>query len=70
MIELVPVILSVLRSLTAYVLGNAAAQSHDSLLTQIATGIGAAIIASWGARNAMVNARKNKESNGPESDHK
>lgn len=68
MIYLVPAILSVLRTVTAYFLGNAAVKNHDSLLTQIATGLGAAIIAGWGARNAVVNARKNNESNGPKSD--
>ena len=57
MSELIPIIASALRSLIAYLLGNAAAANHDSLITQVATGLGTAIIAGFGIRNAIINSK-------------
>lgn len=57
MSEITPIIATVLRSLIAYLLGNAAAANHDSLITQVATGLGTAIVAGFGIRNAIINSR-------------
>lgn len=59
--ELGPIIATVLRSLIAYLLGNAAAANNDSLITQVATGIGTAIVAGFGIRNAIINANEKAE---------
>ena len=63
MIEITPIIATVLRSLIAYLLGNAAAANHDSLITQVATGLGTAIVAGFGIRNAIKNSKAKAKEN-------